>query len=129
METTKRKILVVDDEPDFLRLIKSRLESEGYDVCAVAQSREAIKESDRFRPDVVLLDVHMPEVDGLSILKQLRKRSKTLPIFILTATADGENFAQANRLDASGFIQKTGDLSQGLKVIASAVRLASKYRS
>ncbi len=128
MTEKKFKVLVVDDEPDFLVLLSVRLETAGYEVVTAPGGEEALQKLEQLEPDAVLLDIVMPGANGLSILKTIREKDKNLPIFMLTAFPDQERFKQARSLGASGFIYKATDLTQGLRDIASALRLASKFR-
>jgi CheY-like chemotaxis protein len=67
------RVLIIDDDRETMRLLKDHLEREGYQVSSVADPRLALPEVRRFRPDLVLLDVLLPGVDGLEICKQIRR--------------------------------------------------------
>ncbi|PIU40873.1 MAG: two-component system response regulator [Candidatus Omnitrophica bacterium CG07_land_8_20_14_0_80_42_15] len=123
-----KKILVVDDEPDFVEMIKLRLESSGYDVITASDGKGALEKIKDEKPDAVLLDIMMPGLNGLQVLKKIRKRDKNLPVFIVTAFSNEERFNLAEKLDASGFIVKTNDLKEELANIFSASRMADKYK-
>ena len=130
MNRHKKRILLVDDEPDFVELIKSRLEANEYQVVTAKNGKEALDllkclTCDKF--DAVLLDILMPEIDGLEVLKRIRQQDKDLPVFMLTAYSDKGMFEQANKLGASGYIVKTSDLQQEINNINSILRLAPKY--
>lgn len=124
----KKRILLVDDEVDFVELIKYRLEINGYDVTAVGNGKEALNRLKKEKFDAVLLDILMPQMDGLTALKKIRKRDKDLPVFMLTAHSDKEQFKQANQSGASGFIVKTADLQKELNNITGILRLSDKYK-
>ena len=79
------KLLVVDDEIDFLTVLKIRLEANQYDVLTAFDGEEALKKIRDEHPDVVLLDVMLPRMDGLSVLKTIRQENQKLPVFIITA--------------------------------------------
>src|SRR5690606_33706387 len=85
----KPKILVVDDEPDALELIEFNLKSTGYDVVTAADGAEALKKARVVAPDLILLDLMLPEIDGLEVCKILRRDASTaaIPIIMLTAKA------------------------------------------
>src|SRR3954451_12893680 len=85
----KERILVVDDEPDALDLISFNLKAAGYDVMTAADGAEAIKKARSNHPSLVVLDVMLPEVDGLDVCKVLRREPATaaIPIIMLTAKA------------------------------------------
>src|SRR5688572_31493936 len=85
----KQKVLVVDDEPDAIELIAFNLKGAGLDVITAADGEEALKKAKQYIPDLVVLDLMIPEVDGLEVCKVLRREPKTagIPILMLTAKA------------------------------------------
>ncbi len=109
----KKKILVADDEAHIAKLIKARLEANGYDVLAVANGKECLENLDSFNPDLVLLDVMMPVMDGYAVIaamkeKQLSGDSSNVktPVVVLSAFADEKikNFMQ--KQDIRGYVTK-----------------------
>ncbi|MDO8536116.1 MAG: response regulator [Candidatus Omnitrophota bacterium] len=124
----KRKILIVDDEPDFLEVMRTRLEANDYEVTTAANGEEALSYVKNSKPDAVLLDVLMPGVDGLEVLKRIRKMDENLPVYIITAFSTDERFKAANKLGASGFIVKTDDLSKEVDNITSALDMSARFR-
>ncbi|MBM3245031.1 MAG: response regulator [Candidatus Omnitrophica bacterium] len=125
----KKVILVVDDEPDFLEMIKIRLEANDYEVITAASGKEALDKIMNSKFDAVLLDVLMPGIDGLEVLKQIREKDKNLPVFIITAFSNEERFRMANKLSASGFIVKTSDLKEEVERITGILRLSDKFKA
>lgn len=85
----KQKILVVDDEPDALELIEFNLKQAGYDVVTAADGAAALKKARAAQPDLVILDIMLPEIDGFEVCKLLRRDPATaaIPILMLTARA------------------------------------------
>jgi two-component system phosphate regulon response regulator PhoB len=85
----KQKILVVDDEPDAVELLRVNLEGAGYAVSSAHDGEEALKKTRMTLPDLVILDLMLPEVDGMEVCKVLRRDQKTshIPIIMLTAKA------------------------------------------
>lgn len=83
------RILVVDDEPDSIELIRFNLKASGYDVITAEDGEEALLKARKFSPDLILLDVMLPEIDGLEVCKILRRDPATakLPVVMLTAKA------------------------------------------
>jgi DNA-binding NtrC family response regulator len=124
----KRKILIVDDEPDFLDIIRARLEANDYDVTTASNGEEALSCIKNDRPDAVLLDILMPGIDGLEVLRRIRKTDNNLPVFIITAFSTDNRFKEANKLGASGFIVKTDDLAKQVDNITGAIDLSARFR-
>ena len=124
----KKKILVVDDEPDFLNLITTRLEANDYEVITAADGNEAFDKIKKEKLDAVLLDILMPGMDGLKLLKKIRKINGKLPVYMITAFSTEERFKMANKFGASGFIVKTNDLSKEIDNINAALDMAGRYR-
>lgn len=123
----KKKILVVDDDPDFVQVVRMRLESNGHEVCVAHDGKEALQRVKTEKPDAVLLDILMPKMDGLKVLSRIRRINKRLPVFILTAFSSEERFGLAKRLNASGFMVKTGDLTNEIFNITSSLSLSDKF--
>src|SRR5206468_10657041 len=95
METARNgnlpTLLVADDEPDMLRFLKSQLSSH-YRVLEAVDGQQAIDKASQFLPDIILLDMMMPEKDGLQACREIRERTSThsIPVVLLTARADEE---------------------------------------
>lgn len=87
---SKPRILVVDDEPPIVEPLKYNLEKEGFEVTTASDGREALQKCQSHAPDVVILDLMLPVVDGLSVCRQLRGNPRTQDIRILMLTAKGE---------------------------------------
>jgi len=106
--TMKAKILVVDDEPDALELIEVNLRASGYDVLVADDGREALQKARAAMPDLVLLDVMLPEMDGLEVCKTLRRDAATalIPIIMLTARAAEMDRVLGLELGADDYITK-----------------------
>ena len=123
----KRKILIVDDEPDFLEVMRTRLEANDYEVTTAANGEEALNYVKNSKPDAVLLDVLMPGIDGLEVLRRIRKMDDSLPVYIVTAFSTDERFKAASKLGASGFIVKTDDLAKEVDNITSALNMSARF--
>jgi signal transduction histidine kinase len=100
-------VLLADDEPDMRRFLRSQLD-EHYDVLEAADGIQALEKATQFLPDIILLDMMMPEMDGLDVCRELRKREDTaaVPIILLTARADEETKFNALELGANDFLAK-----------------------
>lgn len=124
----KKKILVVDDEIDFLEMIRLRLQSNDYDVVTAMNGKEAIEKVKDEKPDAVLLDILMPGADGIDTLKKIREHNTKLPIFLITAFSNEERFKLANKYNASGFIIKTNDMQNEIANISAAISISEKFK-
>ncbi|HMJ90190.1 MAG TPA: response regulator transcription factor [Candidatus Acidoferrum sp.] len=104
----KEKILVVDDEPDALDLIQFNLKAAGYDVVTADDGTEALKKARTTQPALVVLDVMLPEVDGLEVCKTLRREPATasIPIIMLTAKAAEIDRVLGLELGADDYLTK-----------------------
>ena len=83
----RRRILVVDDEPDLVELVSFNLRAEGYEVITAANGMEALNQARASLPDLIVLDLMMPELDGLSVCEILRRLPSTAPIPVIMLTA------------------------------------------
>jgi type II secretory ATPase GspE/PulE/Tfp pilus assembly ATPase PilB-like protein/CheY-like chemotaxis protein len=101
-------VLLVDDEDQLRRVMKDLLERQGYSVVEARDGAQALDEVDRHAPDIVILDLNLPGVDGYSVLTQLRSRTATrqLPIIVLTAKGDEDNEVRVLGLGADDFLTK-----------------------
>lgn len=103
-----QKILVVDDEPDAVDLVQFNLSNAGYDVITAADGEEALKKARTYCPDLILLDVMLPEIDGLEVCKLLRRDAATsgIPIIMLTARAAEIDRILGLELGADDYVTK-----------------------
>jgi type II secretory ATPase GspE/PulE/Tfp pilus assembly ATPase PilB-like protein/CheY-like chemotaxis protein len=106
--TPRATVLLVEDEETLRRVMRDLLEQEGYLVHEAGDGAEALEMVDRFAPDVVLLDLNLPNVDGYTVLTQLRSRDATrnLPVLVLSARGDEDNEVRVLRLGATDFLTK-----------------------
>jgi len=100
MPEKKHKILLVDDDQDILEFISYNLEKEGMSCRTASNGRDAVAEAKDFKPDLIVLDVMMPEMDGIETCIELRKNKKLKNTFIIFLTARGEDYSQIAGLDA-----------------------------
>lgn len=125
----KKKILIVDDEIDFTELMKTRLEANDFEVAVANNGESALEMVKTARPDAVLLDIMMPGIDGLTVLKRIRAMDERLPVFMITAFSNEEKIKLAGKLNASGFIIKARhDISEEIRNITDAIDVANKYK-
>ncbi len=94
------KILIVDDEPDILEFIKYLLEREEYQVETATNGTEAIQKSKTFKPELILMDVMMPVMDGVEACRQIKLKPETKNIFIIFLTARSEEYSEIAGFEA-----------------------------
>jgi two-component system response regulator AtoC len=107
---TAKKILVIDDEPDVRQLIEHFLTEKGFEVRIAENGRLGLAALDTFTPDVVLLDMHMPELDGVETLKRLADRAPALPVIMVTVNDDVETTSRLLQLGAADYVPKPFNL-------------------
>lgn len=94
------KILLVDDEPDILEIVGYNLKNEGYQVYTASNGLEAIKQAKKVQPHLILLDIMMPEMDGIETCEKIRKEKSLESVVIAFLTARGEDYSQMAGFDA-----------------------------
>lgn len=94
-----QKVLVVDDEEPILELLKYNLEKQGYDVRTASEGQEAVDIARKFHPDLVLLDIMMPKMDGVEACRQIRAMPELVNTFIVFLTARAEEYSEIAAFD------------------------------
>jgi two-component system response regulator GlrR len=123
-EQRRARVLVVDDDPGLLRLLTIRLRAEGYQVAACENAAQALASLPKFRPDIVLSDLRMAEIDGLALLKELQRRYPTLPVIIMTAHGTIPDAVAATKSGAFAFVTKPVDKDQLLELLGRAASVS-----
>jgi two-component system response regulator GlrR len=125
-QPTKRKarILVVDDDPGLLRLLTIRLRAEQYDVEAMENGVQALAAATRFRPDLVISDLRMDQLDGIGLLKELQTRWPGLKVILLTAHGTIPDAVQATQMGAFGFLTKPVEKQELLDQVQKALKIS-----
>jgi DNA-binding response OmpR family regulator len=103
------KILIVDDDQNILRLYKEELEEEGYVVVTATNGQEAIEQFEKEDPDVVTLDILLPDIDGIKLLRQMKEKKPRLPVIMSTAYDYRDDFAV---WASEAYIVKSADLTE-----------------
>ena len=116
------RVMVVDDEKDFLYTMEYWLKSKGYQVVTAANGLEAIEVIKKEALDIIFLDLHMPVMDGLEALKNIRQLNKDIPIILITAYASDEKVTEAEKYGISGLFYKYKDLSESTSLIETILR-------
>ena len=120
------KILVVDDEPRNVKILQIQLNARGYTVYTAADGLEALDIVDKEMPDLILLDINMPKIDGFEVVKRIRKNKTTefIPIVMITALRDTrENRIKSIESGADDFIEKPFDSLEVLARVRSLLRI------
>ena len=114
-----KRILAVDDDPLILRLLQVNLEIEDYDVLLAHDGQEAVEVAEREHPDLILLDVMMPRMDGLQACKKLKENPdvKDIPVVFLSAKAQQEDIDEGLALGAADYLTKPFEPDQLIAVI------------
>ncbi|MDY6796235.1 MAG: response regulator [Actinomycetota bacterium] len=107
----KEKVLIVDDDATIVNLLATILEMDGFQPCKASSGEEAFESIDKEPPDLVLLDIMMPEMDGLEFLSRLRSNPMTeqIPVVILTVLSDREDVLEGWLRKADGYVTKPFD--------------------
>lgn len=111
------RVLVVDDEPDFATALTARLQRRGFLADAVFSGPEALERLDRSTHDVVILDLKMPGMDGLAVLREVRRRDEAVRVVVLTGHGTVSSGIEGMQVGAADFLQKPVDF----EVLCTAV--------
>lgn len=112
----KPKILIVDDEPDIIEFITYNLKKEGYVVESAADGKTALEVAPVFRPDLIILDIMMPEMDGVEVCKRLRQQPMFENTLIAFLTARNEDYTQITALEIGGDDYITKPIKPGVLI-------------
>jgi two-component system, NtrC family, response regulator GlrR len=123
-QQTRGRILLVDDDPGLLRLLSIRLRAEHYDVEAVESAGEALAALPRFRPDLVISDLRMENMDGIALLKEIQRQRPGLCVLLLTAHGTIPDAVEATQSGAFGFLTKPVDKQQLLDYVERAMKVS-----
>lgn len=113
------KILIVDDEKNILKLYKAELEDEGYTVVSANSGTEALQLFESEKPDIVTLDILMPDMDGIQVLRLMKEKNPKIPIIMLTAYDYRDDFSV---WVADAYVVKSSDLTSLKGTIADLLR-------
>jgi CheY-like chemotaxis protein len=115
--SVSKRVLIVDDDPDIRQVLRDRLESLGYAVETAGNALEAILAIDKSLPNGILLDFMLPAIDGLQVLREVRRLYPMLPVVIITATQDETFAARATAAGADDVLFKPVDNDHFKKVV------------
>jgi DNA-binding response OmpR family regulator len=121
MPAKKTTVVAADDDPQLLRLVTRNLQLEGYDVIAVSDGQQALTQIDQQVPDLVLLDVMMPKMDGFTVCHRVREFS-TVPIIIVTARGQDQDKVRGLDLGADDYLTKPFSVDELLARVRAVLR-------
>jgi len=121
----KIKVLIADDEKEFVDTLLARLEIRNFSVTAVYSGKAAIEMIEKLKFDVIILDVLMPEMDGIETLKLIKEKSPLTPVIMLTGEATVDNAIKGLKLGAFDFLIKPTDTER----LAEKINQANAYKS
>jgi len=117
----RSRILVVDDDPAIIKVVQANLKADGYDTFTALDGAEAIDVIERELPDLVILDIMLPKMDGFEVLRQLREWSQ-IPIIMLSARGDAEDKVKCLDLGADDYLGKPFSLNELLARVRAVFR-------
>jgi CheY-like chemotaxis protein len=129
-ETMERKILLADDDPDIIRIVSAYLEDEGYEIVAANDGAEALEMIKDENPDLVILDLLMPRVDGFAVFSALRKpeyeRWSSIPVIVLTSVREEVSkrryeLETDQKMGYAAYLEKPPDPDELLETVASLI--------
>jgi CheY-like chemotaxis protein len=122
----KFTILLADDEPDFCEIMTVRIKSWGYDVLSALNGTAAVALVKEKNPDIIILDYMMPDMDGVSALREIRKFNDKVPVIMFTAYPDERSIKGAETLGVLAYIPKISLYSDAQTALKSAIHMAER---
>ena len=126
-QTPRARVLVVDDEPDLIRILEFGLRAAGYQVEIAVDGQEGLKKAREIRPDIILLDLMLPKLDGYKVCRLLKfdERYRQIPIIILSARTQEGDQALAKEMGANRFVTKPYEFGEILAHIEALLKASS----
>jgi DNA-binding response OmpR family regulator len=106
----KARVLVADDNPDILFLLRTNLDAAGFETLTASDGEMALRMIEEEEPDVLLLDLMMPVLDGWGVLERLEREGRDLPVIVVSASDSAANIQRATELGAIGYVTKPFNL-------------------
>jgi len=126
MAKNKTKVLIIDDEKDLCFLFEKILTPEGYTVFAAHNGYDGIKINEKSNPDIILLDLKMPGIDGIETLRRIRKKDADVIVIIITGYGDAETIRNASDLNVYEYMSKPFSNETVITTIKEAVASRKK---
>lgn len=102
----KLKVLLIDDNADLLKIMSTHIKGWGHEIMTASSGKDGINSVKEYAPDVVILDYVMPDMDGLKVLRQIRKIDNELPVIMFTANPDIKSVKGTKKLGVTAYIPK-----------------------
>ena len=120
----REKILIIDDEPELVKAVQIRLETSGYEVEIAYDGQTGLKKAEEIKPDLILLDIIIPNVDGYEVCRELKDNPKTknIPIIILSASHQKDLENKCKKLDVTKIISKPFETNDLLDIINQTLK-------
>ena len=126
MTVIKTKVLIIDDEKDLCFLFKKILTPEGYTVLTALNGYDGIKINQKSKPDIILLDLKMPGINGIETLRRIRKKDPDVIVIIITGYGDAETIRDAAELNVYEYMAKPFNNETVMKILKEAVASKDK---
>ncbi|MBF0101206.1 MAG: response regulator [Desulfobacterales bacterium] len=120
------KVLIIDDALFMRKLIRQALEPFGFEINEAENGLEGINKFNEFNPDVTTLDIVMPEMDGLEVLKRIRDQKPNSPVVMITAVDQRESMLKAMKLGVTDFIVKPFDEDRVISAVEKAIQITKE---
>ena len=126
-ESPRARVLVVDDEPDLIHILEFGLKAAGYQVDVAADGQEGLKKARETKPDIILLDLMLPKLDGYKVCRLLKfdERYRQIPIIILSARTQEGDQTLAKEMGANRFVTKPYEFGEILAHIEALLKASS----
>ena len=107
----KKKILVIEDEEMLLTMYKVKFENDGYEVYTASNGADGLEIAPKVMPDLILLDIIMPKIDGFAVLKKFKEdpKTKNIPVVLLTNLGQDEDISRGKELGSAGYLIKANN--------------------
>jgi DNA-binding NtrC family response regulator len=128
IDSNKKTVLIVDDETDILEIIQNCLANLGVNILVATDGKQAIELIEKYRPDTVISDIAMPNLDGFALLSKIKVTYQEIPVIMLTSYGDRENILQALRLGALDFLEKPFSREDLLTVAGRALEIGIRAK-
>ncbi len=120
--TPEARLLVVDDEPSIRELLTASLRFAGFEVVPAADGAEALKLAEQYRPDLVVLDIMLPDLDGFTVTRKLRERGRDVPVVFLTARDETSDKVTGLTVGGDDYVTKPFSLEEVVARIRAVLR-------